>query len=162
MAATRNKRARLQAVFASHRRPSTASAGIRSCSAVGACRRTSHNVIDCRWAEAFVYTALDKIQSIAIPSQIIDSLSFKHVHLLSGPHRKAGFQEKYDQVIQTCGRRGKERSVSGRHQPCRRCRGRSSYFGNRCVSGWRDAQRIQPHFGCSRLVRSEGRLKPSA
>lgn len=52
--------------------------------------------------ELFLATALDKIQALAIPSQIIDSLSFEHVHLLSGALRKTGFQEKYDQVIQTC------------------------------------------------------------
>ncbi|MER9439184.1 hypothetical protein [Mesorhizobium sp. M0618] len=52
--------------------------------------------------ELFLATALDKIQALAMPSQIVDSLSFEHVHLLSGALRKAGFQEKYDQVIQTC------------------------------------------------------------
>lgn len=52
--------------------------------------------------ELFLATALDKIQALAIPSQIVDSLSFEHVHLLSGALRKAGFQEKYDQVVQTC------------------------------------------------------------
>ncbi|WP_141246026.1 hypothetical protein [Mesorhizobium sp. WSM3859] len=65
-------------------------------------QQDAHLTDEAIFLELFLATALDKIQSIAIPSQIIDSLSFKHVHLLSGALRKAGFQEKYDQVIQTC------------------------------------------------------------
>ncbi|ESZ61440.1 MULTISPECIES: hypothetical protein [unclassified Mesorhizobium] len=49
----------------------------------------------------FLATALDTIQSAAIPSQIIDALSFKHAHLLSGALRDQGFQQKYDEVIET-------------------------------------------------------------
>ncbi|BCH31852.1 hypothetical protein MesoLjLc_37820 [Mesorhizobium sp. L-8-10] len=51
--------------------------------------------------DLFLATALDTVQSAAFPSQIIDSLSFEHAHALSKALREIGFQEKYDQIIQS-------------------------------------------------------------
>jgi hypothetical protein len=47
----------------------------------------------------FLGFALDTIQSAALPSQIVDSLSFATVHQLSNALRNQGFQAKYDGVI---------------------------------------------------------------
>jgi len=49
--------------------------------------------------EAFMASALDAIQSMAAPSQIIDTLDFKTAHQLGEALRESGFQDKYDGVI---------------------------------------------------------------
>ena len=48
--------------------------------------------------EAFMGFALDTIQSSALPTQIVDSLSFEMAHRISAALRAQGFQQKYDEV----------------------------------------------------------------
>lgn len=50
--------------------------------------------------QAFMGHALGKIQTLLVPSQVIDSLSFRTAHQLSSALRSQGFQQKYDQITQ--------------------------------------------------------------
>jgi hypothetical protein len=51
---------------------------------------------------AFMGHALDTIQAMMLPTQIIDSMSFKDAHALSAALREQGFQEKYEAILTQC------------------------------------------------------------
>ena len=51
---------------------------------------------------AFMGHALDTIQAMMLPTQIIDAMSFRDAHALSAALRERGFQDKYEAILSAC------------------------------------------------------------
>jgi hypothetical protein len=51
---------------------------------------------------AFMGHALDTVQAMMLPTQIIDAMTFTDAHALSAALRDQGFQQKYEAILEKC------------------------------------------------------------